>query len=85
VIGVLIAAYPVLPQVSALGSFLLILMSLTTLSFLVTTPEAWVPALGASTHGFPYLSGAGRLIIKDALNEEIQLQTGDASHLCTWR
>ena len=66
-IGVLIAAYPILPQVSAVGSLLLILMSLTTLSFLVTTPEAWVPALGASTHGFPYLSGAGRLIIKDVI------------------
>ncbi len=66
-IGVLIAAYPILPQVSVVGSFLLILMSLTTLSFLVTTPEAWVPALGASTHGFPYLAGAGRLIIKDAI------------------
>ena len=66
-IGVLIATYPILPQVSAVGSFLLILMSLTTLSFLVTTPEAWVPALGASTHGFPYLSGAGRLIVKDAI------------------
>jgi len=66
-IGILIAAYPILPQVSAVGSFLLILMSLTTLSFLVSTPEAWVPALGASTHGFPYLSGAGRLIIKDAI------------------
>jgi uncharacterized membrane protein YkgB len=66
-IGVLIASYRILPQVSAVGSFLLILMSLTTLSFLVTTPEAWVPALGASTHGFPYLAGAGRLIIKDAI------------------
>src|SRR5258708_31466078 len=66
-IGVLIATYPILPQVSAVGSFLLILMSLTTLSFLVTTPEAWVPALGASTHGFPYLSGTGRLIIKDVI------------------
>src|SRR6202521_2184990 len=66
-LGIMIALYPVLPQVSAVGSFLLILMSLTTLSFLVTTPEAWVPALGASTHGFPYLSGAGRLIIKDAI------------------
>jgi reactive chlorine resistance protein C len=63
-IGLLIALYPILPQVSAVGSFLLILMSFTTLSFLVTT---WVPALGASTHGFPYLSGAGRLIIKDAI------------------
>src|SRR5246127_5803631 len=66
-IGVLIASYPILPQVSAVGSFLLILMSLTTLSFLVTTPEAWVPALGGSAHGFPYLSGAGRLIVKDAI------------------
>ena len=66
-IGVMIAAYPILPQVSAVGSFLLVLMSLTTLSFLVTTPEAWVPALGGATHGFPYLSGAGRLIIKDAI------------------
>jgi len=66
-IGVLIASYPILPQVSAVGSFFLILMSLTTLSFLVTTPEAWVPSLGASTHGFPYLEGAGRLIIKDAI------------------
>jgi uncharacterized membrane protein YkgB len=66
-IGLLIASYPILPHVSAVGSFLIILMSLTTLSFLVTTPEAWVPALGASTHGFPYLSGAGRLIIKDAI------------------
>src|SRR5882762_2522260 len=66
-IGVLIAAYPILPQVSAVGSFLLILMSLTTLSFLVTTPEAWVPALGDPHHGFPYLSGAGRLVVKDCI------------------
>jgi hypothetical protein len=36
-------------------------------TFLVTTPEAWVPALGDTTHGFPYLSGAGRLIIKDVI------------------
>jgi uncharacterized membrane protein YkgB len=50
-----------------LGSFLLIFMALSTLSFLVTTPEAWVPALGDSIHGFPYLSGVGRLIIKDAI------------------
>jgi uncharacterized membrane protein YkgB len=40
-------------------------MSCTTLSFLVTTPEAWVPALGDANHGFPYLSGGGRLIVKD--------------------
>lgn len=66
-IGILIALHPIYPQLAAVGSFLLVLMSCTTLSFLVTTPEAWVPALGDSTHGFPYLSGAGRLIIKDAI------------------
>ena len=66
-IGILIALYPVKPELSALGSFLLILMSCTTLSFLVTTPEAWVPAIGDAEHGFPYLSGAGRLIVKDCI------------------
>lgn len=66
-IGVLIALDPVLPQLAAVGSFLLILMACTTLSFLVTTPEAWVPALGDAAHGFPYLSGTGRLVVKDAI------------------
>lgn len=66
-IGFLIALYPVKPEMSALGSCLLILMSCTTLSFLITTPEAWVPALGDANHGFPYLSGAGRLIVKDCI------------------
>ena len=66
-LGIAIALYPIWPQVSAVGSFLLILMSLTTLSFLVTTPEAWVPALGDPRHGFPYLSGAGRLVVKDCI------------------
>lgn len=66
-IGLLIALYPVRPEISAFGSFLLILMACTTLSFLVTTPEAWVPALGDANHGFPYLSGVGRLILKDAI------------------
>ena len=66
-IGLLIALDPVLPQVAAFGSFLLILMACTTLSFLVTTPEAWVPNLGDGAHGFPYLSGVGRLVVKDAI------------------
>jgi uncharacterized membrane protein YkgB len=65
VIGILIALYPIKPELSALGSGLLILMSCTTLSFLISTPEAWVPALGDANHGFPYLSGVGRLIVKD--------------------
>jgi uncharacterized membrane protein YkgB len=66
-IGVLIALHPFRPQLAAVGSFLLVLMACTTLSFLVTTPEAWVPALGDAAHGFPYLSGTGRLIVKDAI------------------
>jgi uncharacterized membrane protein YkgB len=66
-IGVLIALHFVLPQLAAVGSFLLVLMACTTLSFLVTTPEAWVPALGDTTHGFPFLSGTGRLVVKDAI------------------
>ncbi len=66
-LGVMIALNPWLPQISAVGSILVFLMSLTTLSFLITTPECWVPALGSSEHGFPLLSGAGRLVIKDTI------------------
>jgi uncharacterized membrane protein YkgB len=65
--GVLIALHPWLPRVAAVGSFLVFVMSFVTLSFLITTPEAWVPPLGSSEHGFPLLSGAGRLVIKDAI------------------
>ncbi len=32
---------------------------------MVTTPESWVPSLGDAQSGFPYLSGRGRLVIKD--------------------
>ena len=35
--------------------------------FLIMTPECWVPPLGDTQHGFSYLSGAGRLVIKDAI------------------
>ncbi len=45
-IGLLIALHGPLPQVASIGSALLILMACTTLSFLVTTPEAWVPCTG---------------------------------------
>lgn len=65
--GVLLCFHPWLPQVAAVGSFLVLVMSFVTLSFLITTPECWVPDLGDTTHGFPYLSGAGRLVIKDAI------------------
>src|SRR5688572_27092092 len=47
-----------------LGMFV---MSVVTLSFLVTTPECWVPDRGGPEHGFPLLCGAGRLVVKDAI------------------
>ncbi len=65
--GVLISAHPWKPELAAAGSFLVFVMSFVTLSFLITTPECWVPNLGDTTHGFPYLSGAGRLVLKDVI------------------
>lgn len=65
--GLMLCFHPWLPQVAAVGSFLVLIMSVVTLSFLITTPECWVPPLGDVNHGFPYLSGAGRLVIKDAI------------------
>src|SRR5947209_2697472 len=65
--GLMIALHPWLPRVAAVGSFLVFVMSFVTLSFLITTPETWVPSLGSTEHGFPLLSGAGRLVIKDAI------------------
>lgn len=67
ILGLLLGLHPWLPQIAALGGFLVFGMSFVTLSFLVTTPESWVPALGGPNHGFPFLSGVGRLLIKDAI------------------
>lgn len=53
------------PRIGLVGAGLAIIMTIGTLSFLVTTPECWVPDLGSGEHGFPLLSGAGRLVIKD--------------------
>ncbi|MFP2927337.1 DUF417 family protein [Pyxidicoccus sp. 3LG] len=66
-LGLLVAAHWWRPALGALGSFLVAGMSLVTLSFLVTTPESWVPSLGDVHHGFPYLSARGRLVIKDVI------------------
>lgn len=52
-------------KIGLVGALLAIIMTLGTLSFLVTTPEVWVPNLGSGEHGFPLLTGAGRLVIKD--------------------
>lgn len=65
VIGLLTLGGLVSPRVGMAGALLAFATPFVTLSFLVTTPEAWVGALGDAQHGFPYLSGAGRLVIKD--------------------
>lgn len=59
------------PKIGLWGGILTFGMSLVTLSFLITTPEVYVPNLGGDfptpQYGFPYLSGAGRLVIKDII------------------
>ncbi len=67
IIALLVLANPVNRWLGLLGGLIAFTTPLVTLSFLITTPEAWVPALGDAHHGFPYLSGAGRLVLKDTL------------------
>ncbi len=59
------------PKIGVLGGLLTFGMSIVTLSFLVTTPEVYVPNLGGDMptpqFGFPYLSGVGRLVLKDII------------------
>lgn len=59
------------PKIGAIGGALTFIMSFVTLSFLLTTPEVYVPDLGGDLptrqYGFPYLSGAGRLVLKDII------------------
>lgn len=64
-IGILVFLGMFFPKIGLVGEVLCIIMTIGTLSFLVTTPEVWVPDLGSGEHGFPLLTGAGRLVIKD--------------------
>jgi uncharacterized membrane protein YkgB len=66
-IGLLVLSNPISRRTGLLGGALAFGTPLVTLSFLITTPEAWVGALGDAKHGFPYLSGGGRLVLKDVL------------------
>ena len=58
-------------KIGLIGGLLTFGMSIVTLTFLLTTPEVYVPNLGGDfptpQYGFPYLSGAGRLVIKDII------------------
>ena len=70
-IGILVFLGLFSPYLGLIGEVLCIIMTIGTLSFLVTTPEVWVHAspealaAGEWANGFPFLTGAGRLVIKD--------------------
>jgi len=71
VIGILTLLGIWFPKTGVVGGLLTFGMSIVTLSFLITTPEVYVPNLGGDMptpqYGFPYLSGAGRLVLKDII------------------
>lgn len=71
IIGLLTLAGIWSAKLGVIGGVLTVIMSVVTLSFLITTPEVYVPNLGGDFptphHGFPYLSGAGRLVLKDVI------------------
>jgi len=67
IIGLLILLGIFNAKLGLTGALLTFVMSLVTLSFLITTKESWIPDLGGPDHGFPYLSAAGRLVIKDVI------------------
>ena len=66
-IGILVFLGIFSSKAGIVGDTLAIIMTIGTLSFLITTTECWVPDLGSGEHGFPLLSGAGRLVIKDTV------------------
>ncbi|WP_460903133.1 reactive chlorine resistance membrane protein RclC [Paraburkholderia jirisanensis] len=67
IIGLLVLSNFFSRNLGLLGGLLSFVTPFVTLSFLITTPETWVPALGDAQHGFPFLSEHGRLIIKDTM------------------
>jgi uncharacterized membrane protein YkgB len=60
-LGSLIAARPLAPRASAVGSLGAVGLMLSTLSFLVTTPEAWQEGRA------PRLSMLGEALLKDGV------------------
>lgn len=79
-IGALIAAKPIAPRASALGSLAGVGVFATTLSFLATTPEAW-----QQKRGEPKLSLAGQFLVKDIVLLGASLVTAAESQRNTER
>ncbi|MEZ4970905.1 MAG: DUF417 family protein [Flavobacteriaceae bacterium] len=71
IIGLIVLLGIWFPRIGFWGGLLTFGMSIVTLSFLITTPEVYVPNLGGDMptphFGFPFLSGAGRLVLKDII------------------
>ncbi|MDO5656613.1 MAG: DUF417 family protein [Flavobacteriaceae bacterium] len=71
IIGLFVLSGIWFPKAGLIGGLLTFGMSIVTLSFLISTPEVYVPNLGGDMptprYGFPYLSGAGRLVLKDII------------------
>lgn len=71
VLGLLVLLGIWFPKIGVISGLLTFGMSIVTLSFLITTPEVYVPNLDGDfptpEFGFPYLSGAGRLVLKDII------------------
>jgi len=90
-IGILVFLGLFSPYLGLIGEVLCIIMTIGTLSFLVTTPEVWVHAspealaAGEWANGFPFLTGAGRLVIKDTaiLAGAVVLLSDSASKILT--
>ncbi|WP_338763869.1 DUF417 family protein [Nocardia vulneris] len=60
VIGLLIVAWRFAPRAALLGSLGAVLLFLTTLSFMLTSPGVWQPG-----YGFPFLGAGGGFLLKD--------------------
>jgi uncharacterized membrane protein YkgB len=75
--ALLIAIKPLAPRISALGSLIAIVLFVSTISFLFTTP-----GIGeADAGGFPALSPTGEFLLKDVAFLGLSFWTlGDAIH-----
>ena len=64
--ALLLLSHYISPKAGFVGALLCFLTPFVTYTFLIFTPETWVHGADAHT-GFPYLSGAGRLVLKDIM------------------
>ncbi|WP_316840091.1 DUF417 family protein [Pedobacter gandavensis] len=67
IMGIMLLLNTYHPGIGLAGAALVIIMSIVTLSFLITTKDSWVPDLGDPNNGFPLLSARGRLVVKDLI------------------